>query len=91
MHSYETGPYGTGPTFRVFGSDEEEPKRHSMFSLIALIAVIAVAAVLAIGLVFLILGTLFSLAGAILKVAILVGIAALVWRRVARRRHSHQI
>jgi len=91
MHSYETGPYGTGPTFRVFGSDEEEPKRHSMFSLIALIAVIAVAAALALGLVFLILGTLFSIAGAILKVAILAAIAALVWRRVMRRRHSRHI
>ena len=85
MHSFEPGP-GGGPTYRVFGGDDEEPNRHSVFSLIALIAVIAVVAALAIGLVFLILGTLFSIAGAILKVAIFVAIAAFVWRRVVRRR-----
>ena len=86
MHSYETGPFGSGPNYRVFGTEEEEPKRHSVFSLIALIAVIAVGAVLAIGLIFLILGTLFSLAGAIIKVAILAAIAAFVWRRVMHRK-----
>ena len=87
MHNYETGPYGTGPTFRVFGGDEEEPRRHSVFSLLALIAVVAIVGALALALVFLILGTLFSLAGAILKVAILAAVAALIWRRIMRRRH----
>ena len=86
MNSYETGPSGAGPTYRGFGGDDNDPRRHSVFSLIALIAVVAVVAALVLGLVFLIIGTLFSLAGAILKVAILVGIAALVWRRVTRHR-----
>ena len=85
MNSYETGASGAGPTYRGFGGDDD-PRRHSVFSLLALIAVVAVVAVLALGLVFLIIGTLFSLAGAILKVAILVGIAALVWRRVVRHK-----
>ncbi|HEX6392420.1 MAG TPA: hypothetical protein VFZ97_03200 [Acidimicrobiales bacterium] len=91
MHSYETGPYGAGPTYRVVGNDEDEHRRPSVFSLVALIAVIAIAAALVLGLVFLILGTLFSLAGAILKVAILVAVAALIWRRVMRRRCSNRI
>jgi hypothetical protein len=90
MHNYETGPYGTGP-YRVFGSEEEEPRRHSVFSLVALIAVVAVVGALALALVFLILGTLFSLAGFILKVAIIVAISAFIWRRVMRHRHRHYI
>jgi hypothetical protein len=90
MHSYETGPHGTGP-YRIFGSEGDEPRRHSVFSLVALIAVVAVAGALALALVFLILGTLFSLAGFILKVALIVAISAFIWRRVMRRRHRHYI
>jgi uncharacterized BrkB/YihY/UPF0761 family membrane protein len=86
MSSYQTGPFGAGQTHRIFGSEEEEPRRHSVFSLVALIAVIAVVAVLALGLIFLILGTLFSIAAALVKVAIFVAVAAFVWRWVMRRR-----
>lgn len=86
MHSYETGPFGSGPTYRVFGNEEEKPRRHSVFSLVALIAVVAVVAALVLGLVFLIIGTLFSLAAAIFKVAILVAVGALVWRFIVRGR-----
>jgi hypothetical protein len=89
MHSYETGPHGSGP-YRVFGRDEEEePRRHSVFSLVALIAVVAVVGALALALVFLIIGTLFSLAGFILKVAIIVAISAFIWRRICRRHRTY--
>lgn len=90
MHSYESGPYGTGP-YRVFGSEEEEPRRHSVFSLVALIAVVAIVGALALALVLLILGTLFSLAGFILKVALIVAVSAFIWRRIMRRKHSHYV
>ena len=86
MHSFDSGPLGA--QFHQMPSGEE-PERHSAFSLIALIAVVAVIAVLAIGLVFLVLGFVASLVGTILKIAILAGVAALVWRRVVRRCGRH--
>jgi hypothetical protein len=62
-----------------------------VFSLVALIAVVAIVGALALALVLLILGTLFSLAGFILKVALIVAVSAFIWRRIMRRKHSHYV
>ena len=82
MHSFDSGPLGA--QFHEVGGDE--PGQRSTFSLIALIAVVAVLAVLVLGLVLLVLGFVASLAGALLKIAILAAVAAFVWKRVTRCR-----
>lgn len=82
MHSFDSGPLGA--QFHEVGGDE--PGHRSTFSLIALIAVVAVLAVLVLGLVLLVLGFVASLAGALIKIAILAAVAAFIWKRVTRCR-----
>jgi hypothetical protein len=86
MHSYEFGATG--------GSGGESPKDpgdkrsgNSALSLILLIAVVVVVGVVGLGLAFWILGTLFHFAGDIVRLALVVAVVALVWRRIAGHRN----
>ncbi|HEY3809945.1 MAG TPA: hypothetical protein VGL49_00815 [Acidimicrobiales bacterium] len=82
MHNFDVGP----EQYSGYGEPEPDaPRKHSTFSLIAMIVVVAVVGVAALGLIFWALGFLFSLAGVILKVAILAAVAAFVWRRCSHR------
>jgi hypothetical protein len=70
-------------------SDNDGPRQNSIFSLIVMIVVIAIIAAVLLGVAFMVLGFLFHIAGWILKIAILAAVAAFVWRRITRRRCSH--
>lgn len=82
MHNYDVGP----GQYSGYGEpDHDVPRKHSTFSLIVMIVVVAALGIAALSVAFWALGFLFSLAGLILKVAILAAVAAFVWRRCNRR------
>jgi hypothetical protein len=85
MHNYEFGAPGGTQRGPYGGPEGDTPGKHSMFSLIVTIVVVAVLAMVAIGIAFWTLGFLFSIAGWILRVAVLAAVAAFVWRWVNRR------
>jgi hypothetical protein len=63
-----------------------EERKHSLLSLMLVIVCSVVAFSLAIGVVFWTIGVVFHLFAFLFRVAIVVGVAALVWRLVAGRR-----
>jgi biotin transporter BioY len=71
--------------------ENDAPRQNSIFSLIVMIVVIAILGAFALGVVFWAMGFLFHLAGWILKIAILAAVAALVWRRITRRRSPDHV
>lgn len=80
-------PGGAGPGYPGYpGSGPGNPERHSVLSWVLLVAALAVGAVLVVGLAFWALGLVFSVAGVLLRVALVVAVAAFVWRRVTRGR-----
>jgi len=83
MYDFPSDPVSSAGHSPGPGYDEH---RHSTLSLILLIAAVAVIGIIAIGFTFWALGFLFHVFGLVLKIAILAGVAALVWRRVARGR-----
>jgi putative flippase GtrA len=85
MHNYDFGSTGSAHQSPYGEPEHGAPRKHSMFSLIAMIVVVAVLAMAGLGIAFWALGFLFSLAGWILKVAVLTAVAAFVWRRINRR------
>ncbi|MGH9055223.1 MAG: hypothetical protein ACRDYY_05070 [Acidimicrobiales bacterium] len=86
MYNYDFGsPTGEGPR-GSFGEPGDHHHGRSVLSLIVWIAVIAVVAALGLGLAVWAFGFLFSLVGWILRVAVIAGVAALIWRRVVRGR-----
>jgi nitrate reductase gamma subunit len=88
---YDFGPFGSAGQSSHYEPDNDAPHKNSIFSLIVMIVVVAVVAAIVLGLAFMALGVLFHLAGWILKVAILAAVAALVWRRITRRRSHDQV
>jgi uncharacterized transporter YbjL len=84
MHNYDFGST-TGPqAFNRPGGDE--PPRHSVLSLVLLIVAVGIVAAVGLGLVFWAFGFLFHVASLLLKVALIVAVAALVWKRITRGR-----
>jgi hypothetical protein len=68
-----------------------EEQKHSLLSLVLVIAASIVAFSLAIGVVFWTIGVVLHLVGWLFRLALVVGVAAFVWRLVvgrAGRRHS---
>jgi hypothetical protein len=63
-----------------------EERKHSLLSLMLVIVCSVVAFSLAIGVVFWTIGVVFHLLSFLFRLAIIVGVAALVWRLVAGRR-----
>lgn len=85
MYNYDFGS-STGEGPRGYAGEPGDHRGRSILSLIVWIAAIAVVASLGLGLAVWAFGFLFSLVGWILRVAVIAGIAALVWRRVVRGR-----
>jgi hypothetical protein len=84
MHNYDLGPSsGSRPFTPPPGPDEP---RHSVLSLVLLIVAVGVAAALALGLLFWAFGFLFSFAAVLLRVALIVAVAAFIWKRITRGR-----
>ncbi len=88
---YDFGPFGSAGQSSHYEGDNDAPHKNSIFSLVVMIVVVAVIGAVVLGLAFMALGLLFHLAGWILKVAILAAVAALVWRRINRRRSHDQV
>jgi putative flippase GtrA len=65
--------------------DPGAPRRHSVLSLVLLIVGVAVAAALGLSLAFWAFGFLFHILGFVLRIALVVAVAAFVWKRVMRR------
>jgi hypothetical protein len=65
-----------------------EERKHSLLSLMLVIIGSVVACSLAIGVVFWTIGVVFHLVSLLFRVAIVVAVAALVWRLVTGRRAS---
>lgn len=86
MHNYDFGAFGGYGQHGPYGEPEGAPRRHSVFSLVVTIIVVAVGAAIVLGLLFWTLGLVFSIAGWIIRIAILAAVAALVWRRLTRHR-----
>jgi hypothetical protein len=84
MHDYDFGS-GSGPRSYNNPPVGDEP-RHSVLSLVLLIVVVGILAAVGLGLVFWAFGFLFSIAALLLRVALIVAVAALVWRRITRGR-----
>jgi hypothetical protein len=82
MSNYDFGSIGStgGPS-----PYSDEPSHRSVFSLVLTIVVIAVAASVGLGVAFWAVGLVFHLFGWILRIALLAGVAAFVWRWVNRR------
>jgi biotin transporter BioY len=87
---YDFGPFGSAGHSSHYEPDDA-PRKNSIFSLIVMIVVVAIIGAVVLGLAFMALGVLFHLAGWILKVAILAAVAALIWRRINRRRSHDQV
>jgi hypothetical protein len=62
-----------------------EERRHSLLSLVLVIACSVVAFSLAIGVVFWTIGVVFHLLSWLFRLALIVGVAALVWRLIVGR------
>ena len=91
MHNYEYGTAGMsggpgagGDPYR-YGGQGDRPGR-GMLGTVLMIVVIAIGAMLLLGTAFWAIGLVFHLFGWILRVALLVAVAAFVWRRVTRGR-----
>ena len=82
MHNYE---FGSTSSPRL-GPHPDGDGHRSAFSLVLLIVSGVVAASLGLALVFWVLGLFFSVAALLLRVALVVAVAAFVWRRVTRGR-----
>jgi hypothetical protein len=92
MHNYDFGGFGSSSSEHTYGGPEQgRPHKQSVFSLVVMIAIVVVVAVLALALGFWLLGLVFHLAGLIIKVAIVAAVAALIWRRISRRRSHDQV
>jgi nitrate reductase gamma subunit len=60
---------------------------HSILRLILWLIAISLVVTAGVGLVFWTIGLVFGIAGLIVKVALITAVAALVWRRITRRRY----
>jgi biotin transporter BioY len=88
---YDFGPFGSAGHSSHYETEGDGRHQNSIFSLVVMIVVVAVIGAIVLGLAFMALGVLFHLAGWILKVAILAAVAALVWRRITRRRAHDEV
>jgi hypothetical protein len=68
------------------GGRPDDASKPSLLSLVLLLAALIIGAVILVGVAFWALGLVFSVAGLLLRVALVVAVAALVWRRVVRGR-----
>jgi hypothetical protein len=62
-----------------------EERKHSLLSLVVVIACSIVAFSLAIGVLFWTVGVMFHMLGWLIRLALIVGVAAFVWRLVVGR------
>ena len=85
MQSSDHGIFG-GPSPGPPSGRPGDPARPSLLSLVLLISAVVVGAVVLLGLLFWVLGLVFSVAGLLVRVALVVAVAAVVWRRVVRGR-----
>jgi hypothetical protein len=86
MQNPDHGLFGGPPPNSPGGAGPGYPERHSVLSWVLLVAALAVGAVVVVGLALWALGLVFSVAGVLVRVALVVAVAALVWRRVTRGR-----
>jgi hypothetical protein len=84
MHNYDFGSSSGPQAFNRPGGDE--PPGHSVLSLVLLIVAVGIVAAVGLGLVFWAFGFLFSIAALLFRVALVVAVAAFVWRRITRGR-----
>ena len=85
MHNYDLGS-SSGTWAQTPGDDPGACHHRSVLSLVLMIVGIALAATIGLSLVFWAFGFLFSILGFVLRVAIVVAVAAFVWKRVMRHR-----
>ena len=84
MQNTDHGNFGGGP--RPPGGRRGEDRGPSSLSLVLLVGALIVGAVILVGVLFWALGLVFSVAGLLLRVALVVAVAAFVWKRVIRGR-----